>query len=117
MEVTKMMRPVRKNAMAMLWIAAAMLAITAAGQGTKSAAVGQQIPPPECLTLRGAWQGGYTPCTAETHAQWLNDVTHWRMERRIRIGYNDAQYLIPELKRAESAFIQPQMMVHDRYFY
>jgi gamma-glutamyl hercynylcysteine S-oxide synthase len=117
MEVTKMMRPVRKNAMAALSIAAAMLAMAAAGQDTKSAPVGQQIPPPECLTLRGAWQGGYTPCTAATHAQWLNDVTHWRMERRIRIGYSDAQYAIPELKWAESAFIQPQMMVHDRYFY
>jgi formylglycine-generating enzyme required for sulfatase activity len=115
--MTKMIRPVRKNAMAVLSIAAAMVAMAAAGQDTRSAPVGQQIPPPECLTLRGAWLGGYTPCTAETHEQWLKDVTHWRMERRIRIGYSDAQYSIPKLKWAESAFIQPQMMVHDRYFY
>jgi gamma-glutamyl hercynylcysteine S-oxide synthase len=77
----------------------------------------QQIPPPICLTLRGAWEGGYTPCTAQTHTQWLADITHWRMERRIRIGYDPARYELPALKWTQSAFMQPQMMVHDRYFY
>jgi gamma-glutamyl hercynylcysteine S-oxide synthase len=90
---------------------------SAMAQDTKSAPVGQQIPPPTCLSLRGAWEGGYTPCTAETHQEWIADITHWRMERRIRIGYSDARYSIPALKWAQSAFIQPQMMVHDRYFY
>jgi formylglycine-generating enzyme required for sulfatase activity len=39
------------------------------------------------------------------------------MERRIRIGYDPARYLKPELQWAQSSFIQPQMMVQDRYFY
>ncbi|MGC2639517.1 MAG: SUMF1/EgtB/PvdO family nonheme iron enzyme [Acidobacteriaceae bacterium] len=96
----------------------------AAGQDTKYRPERQQIPPPSCLTLRGAWEGGYTPCTAETHAEWLTDITHWRTERRIRVGLTAPQfagipdfYSMPQLAWARSAFMQPQMMVHDRYFY
>jgi iron(II)-dependent oxidoreductase len=77
----------------------------------------QQIPPPACFTIRGAWEGGYVPCTAGNHADWLRDVTHWRAERRIRIGYDPTRYEMPALQWAQSSFIQPQMMVHDRYFY
>ena len=86
-------------------------------EDTKHEPKDQQIPSPECLTLRGAWEGGYTPCTDVTHQQWLNDVTHWRTERRIRIGYDDARYKMPALQWTQSSFIQPQMMVQDRYFY
>src|SRR2546421_6386728 len=78
---------------------------------------GQLIPAPDCFTLKGAWQGGYTPCTSATHQAWLKDVTHWRFERRIRIGYNGSRYDEPALKWIQSSFIQPQMMVQDRYFY
>ena len=78
---------------------------------------GQQIPSPSCLTLRGAWEGGYTPCTPLTHKDWLDDITHWRYERRIRTGFDPSRYELPALKWTQSAFIQPQMMVHDRYFY
>jgi len=42
---------------------------------------------------------------------------HWRMERRIRIGYDGSRYQIPSLQWTQHSFIQPQMMVHDRYFY
>ena len=38
-------------------------------------------------------------------------------ERRIRIGYDGSRYDRPELKWTQSSFIQPQMMVQDRYFY
>ncbi|HZT29595.1 MAG TPA: SUMF1/EgtB/PvdO family nonheme iron enzyme [Bryobacteraceae bacterium] len=48
---------------------------------------------------------------------WLADIQHWRFERRIRMGYDDAQYRRPELLWAQSSFVQPQMMVEDRYFY
>jgi formylglycine-generating enzyme required for sulfatase activity len=98
-------------------IVAAMWTAIAAAQDTKSAPNGQQIPPPSCLTLKGAWEGGYTPCTDATHQQWLADLSHWRTERRIRIGYNDARYKMPALQWTQSEFIQPQMMVQDRYFY
>ena len=39
------------------------------------------------------------------------------MERRIRIGFDPSRYEMPQLKWAQSSFIQPQMMVHDRFFY
>ena len=96
---------------------AAAVALSVYAQDTQSAPVAQQIPPPPCLTMRGAWQGGYTPCTALTHEQWLTDITHWRSERRMRVGYDPARYELPALKWAQSSFIQPQMMVQDRYFY
>ena len=97
--------------------AAFLLSCTSGAQDTFNAPRGQQIPPPGCFTIRGAWEGGYVPCTALSHAEWLADITHWRMERRIRVGYDPARYEMAALKWAQSAFIQPQMMVHDRYFY
>ena len=48
---------------------------------------------------------------------WLKDIKHWRNERRIRIGYNGSEYDRPEFKWAQSSFMQPQMMIEDRYFY
>jgi len=114
---------VRTSTAALLFTVAVLTAPTAA-QDTKYHPSGQQIPPPSCLTLRGAWEGGYTPCTPATHREWLDDVTHWRMERRIRVGLAGPQfaaipdfYELPALQWTRSAFIQPQMMVHDRYFY
>jgi gamma-glutamyl hercynylcysteine S-oxide synthase len=89
----------------------------AAAQDTKYMPAGQQIPSPECLTLREAWEGGYTPCNDATHQLWLSDLNHWRAERRIRTGYDDARYRMPALAWTQSSFIQPQMMVQDRYFY
>ena len=77
----------------------------------------QQIPVPECLTMKGLWEGGSKPCSATEHEAWLADITHWRMERRIRVGYDGARYDLPALKWTQSSFIQPQMMVQDRYFY
>ena len=78
---------------------------------------GQQIPVPECLTMKGLWEGGSKPCSQTEHEAWLADITHWRMERRIRVGYDGARYDLPALKWTQSSFMQPQMMVQDRYFY
>jgi formylglycine-generating enzyme required for sulfatase activity len=44
-------------------------------------------------------------------------VTHWRDERRIRVGYSDELYSLPSLQWTQSSFIQTQMMVEDRYLY
>jgi iron(II)-dependent oxidoreductase len=78
---------------------------------------GQQIPAPACLTPGGITLGGTLPCTASTHRDWLAEITHGRAERRIRIGYNPSRYDLPALKWTQSSFMQPQMMVQDRYFY
>lgn len=87
------------------------------GAGTAWEPDWQQIPGPKCLEQRGAWEGGSTECSSQEHEQWLADVTHWRNERRIRIGYDPSRYEMPELKWTQSSFIQPQMMVQDRFFY
>ena len=86
-------------------------------QDTKFAPVGQQIPSPSCLTMKGAWDGGGSACSESEHEGWLADIQHWRAERRIRIGYDGSRYDMPALKWTQSSFFQPQMMVHDRYFY
>ena len=57
------------------------------------------------------------PEKASDFQAWLEDVQHWRAERLLRIGYDGSQYTRPELKWTQSSFIQPQMMIHDRYFY
>jgi formylglycine-generating enzyme required for sulfatase activity len=99
-----------------LWLNAAFCVLISA-QDTHNAPKGQQIPGPACFTMRGAWEGGYVPCNPANHQLWLKDVAHWRMERRIRIGFDPSRYEMPELKWTQSSFMQPQMMVHDRYFY
>ncbi len=48
---------------------------------------------------------------------WLADLQHWRREQLIRMGYDGSQYERPELKWTQSSFIQPQMMIEERYFY
>jgi len=82
---------------------------------------GQQIPSPECFNRapwdRRSWFGGMDPCTPEEHDTWLTDLRRWREERRIRVGYDGSRYDLPALQWTQSSFIQPQMMVHDRYFY
>ncbi|HEY4276235.1 MAG TPA: SUMF1/EgtB/PvdO family nonheme iron enzyme [Rhizomicrobium sp.] len=83
---------------------------------------GQQIPPPACYTAMENFENlraGPAPaaCTQKSHEEWLKDVRHWRDERRIRIGYDDARYRMPELAWTRSSFFQPQAMMQDRYLY
>jgi len=98
-------------------ILAASFAAGVDAQDTHFGPRAEQIPPPPCMTIRGIWEGGYIPCNAFSHQQWLADITHWRDERRIRVGFDPGRYELPALKWAQSSFMQPQMMVHDRYFY
>jgi iron(II)-dependent oxidoreductase len=48
---------------------------------------------------------------------WINGMKRWRMEWLKRIGYDGSEYDRPELKWTQSSYMQPQMMVEDRYFY
>jgi formylglycine-generating enzyme required for sulfatase activity len=57
------------------------------------------------------------PPSPNAFNSWLRDVTHWRNERRIRVGYSGSEYERPEFKWTQSSFMQPQMMIEDRYFY
>ena len=92
-------------------------AVPALAQDSQYSPKEQQIPVPACSDMEGLWEGSYTSCTPADHENWLKDITHWRNERRIRVGYNGARYEMPELLWTQSSFLQPQMMVQDRYFY
>ena len=101
--------------LAFLW--SAMLAFSVAAQDFRYQPREQQIPPPSCLTMHFPWEGGSAPCAPGTHEEWLKAINDWRTERRIRVGYSGTRYQMPALQWTQSSFIQPQMMVHDRYFY
>lgn len=77
----------------------------------------QQIPPPDCLTFRMPGDGISYPCLGDEHQEWQKAVIAWRNERRIRVGFDSRRYALPALQWAQSSFMQPQMMVQDRYFY
>jgi len=100
---------------AVVWVL--VFAIFAAGQTTRYPPDGDQIPGPDCLNPIRPNLGRPKICTPDDYRTWLEDITHWRMEARIRAGYSGHEYERPELKWAQSSFIQPQMMIEDRYFY
>jgi len=98
-------------------ISCSFFAFLVLAQDSKFRPNNQQIPVPDCLNIKSLLDSSYKPCTAEDRQLWLKDITHWRNERRIRIGYNGSRYELPELAWTQSSFMQPQMMVHDRFFY
>jgi formylglycine-generating enzyme required for sulfatase activity len=101
-----------------LGILASAIVFCAAAQDTQYPAKGQQIPAPDCLNMHYAWENPLLSfCPTFLHERWLNDLDHWRTERRIRVTYDPSRYQMPALKWTQSSFMQPQMMVQDRYFY
>jgi formylglycine-generating enzyme required for sulfatase activity len=89
----------------------------ASAQDVQYSPQGEQIPGPSCASL-SPWNGGKPrTCQPADVAFWLSDIRHWRDERRLRVGFEPSAYDLPALKWTHSSFIQPQMMVHDRYFY
>ena len=78
------------------------MAAMAPGQDTKYPPQGQQFPGP--------------PTKADT-TEWLKELERYREERRVRAGLDGELYGRPELRWAQSSFIQPQVMVEDRYLY
>ncbi len=77
---------------------------SAMAQDTRYAPEGEQIPAPRCMQMTNAWEGPPDPCPVGIHAEWLKDITHWRMERRIRIAFDPKRYEMPELKWTQSEF-------------
>ena len=77
----------------------------------------QQIPGPACHFIPDWNTSRAKLCTPAETAAWLADIQHWRAENHLRMGYDATQYQRPELLWTQTSFIQPQMMVHDRYFY
>ena len=89
-------------------------------QDTKFEPQGEQIPGPDNARIdtdQCCYRSGGIQDPVKAFQTWIADVRHWRAERRIRIGYDGSQYERPELNWTQSSFIQPQMMIEDRYFY
>ena len=117
------LRTMKKRIADVTWgtLAVLVLVISAAfarAQDTAYAPVSEQIPGPKCAPLP-QWDSPDKPKTCSTGEidAWLQDIRHWRSEHYIRMGYDAQEYDRPDLKWTQSSFIQPQMMVHDRYFY
>ena len=104
-----------------VFLTAAAFVKLGAAQDTKYVPSGPweqlMIPGPDCMSPKDEWPPNDGERDCENHEAWLKDITHWRTERRIRIGFDGSNYQIPALQWTQSSFIQPQMMVQDRYFY
>src|SRR5882724_5357949 len=77
-------------------------------------------PPNPVVEIPGITAQGYHvmgPATPADFPQWIAGMKAWRTEFLNKIGYSDAEYQRPELRWTQSSFMQPQMMVEDRYFY
>lgn len=108
------------RALRILWtlILIAVTVLAARAQDTAYPPRNQQFPAPDCMNLHYLWEGPLPPpCPADIHERWLRDLQHWRTERRIRTSYDASRYDLPEFRWAQSSFMQPQMMVQDRYFF
>jgi len=89
-------------------------------QDTKFPPQGEQIPGPDnaaTIADQCCYRSDEIKDSAPAFKTWIEDVRHWRRERLIRMGYNGSEYERPELKWTQSSFIQPQMMIEERYFY
>jgi formylglycine-generating enzyme required for sulfatase activity len=79
-----------------------LLPLVARGQGVPLKTQGEVIP---------------GPARGENDAAWRHAMDEWRQNRRAEIHYDGAQYDRPELAWAQRSFIQPQVMVEERYLY
>jgi len=57
------------------------------------------------------------PKDSASRGAWYEKMQTWRDDARKRTQYQDGQYRRAELLWAQHAFVQPQVMVEDRYFY
>jgi gamma-glutamyl hercynylcysteine S-oxide synthase len=75
------------------------------------------ITAPDCNDVGKLLIGGTQTCSPQGYQTWLSELRGWRTNRHIRMGYNSDMYDLPALQWTQSSFIQPQMMMEDRYFY
>ena len=73
---------------------------------------------PPCLSARfKPLNTRAPPCSPHDYEVWLTDARRQRAERRIRVGLDTSRYESQALQWAQSSFIQPQMMAHERFLY
>jgi formylglycine-generating enzyme required for sulfatase activity len=90
------------NPMRWLWTVFLLLPLSASPQESKIKMEQEQIAGPRSRAEFPAW---------------LSDITQWRKEKLADMKYDGSDYDRAELRWTQSSFIQPQMMVEDRYFY
>src|SRR5258707_779285 len=115
----------RKSACWTLRMAVAMFGFSLGTVGTVQAQVDwphlvfskEGIQAPDCNNVPKLTIGGATSCSPQQMAIWKDELRAFRANRQIRMGYSDSMYQLPALHWTQSSFIQPQMMMEDRYFY
>lgn len=103
----------------LLPVAALLFSVAAPllAQSPNYAPQGEQIPGPICESIPQFNGPRARRCTAEDFQFWLKEVTHWRDSQRIRIGDLSGFPLPRGLEWIENDFVQPQVMIHERYLY
>jgi hypothetical protein len=86
---------------------------TFAPQGAQLPSPARAISGPSWRVEREEWRSAQTA----DYDKWFAEAVRWRREYLVKIGYNGSEYDRPELKWSQRNFVQPQMMVEDRYFY
>jgi iron(II)-dependent oxidoreductase len=96
-------------------------ALCLSGQESGFKPQGPQLPSPVTTTPgQPSWQAElyeWVHVGQADYDKWRSEMDRWRKSYRESLGYNGAEYERPELKWAQRNFIQPQMMVEERYFY
>jgi formylglycine-generating enzyme required for sulfatase activity len=59
----------------------------------------------------------FGPAAGQDHTAWHRAMHEWQQKHRAEIRYDGSQYDRPELAWAQRSFIQPQVMVEERYLY
>jgi formylglycine-generating enzyme required for sulfatase activity len=78
---------------------------------TNAGLAAQEVTPqPDSETILG-------PAQRADRASWIAAMKAWRERERARLRYSGDQYSRPELEWGQRSFVQPQIMVEDRYFY
>lgn len=75
------------------------------------------IAAPDCTDVPKLLVGGTRACSPQELKVWADEMRGWRDNRHIRMGYSPEMYALPALKWTQSSFIQPQLMIEDRYFF
>ena len=78
---------------------------------------GEELPAPKCTSIPQYNSGTPVRCTPADALEYKADIEHWRHEERIRMGLQTTEYERDALRWTQSSYVQPQMMIHDRYFY
>ena len=105
------------------WLAGSLLAFAGAAQADERdynyipriPTESRMIVGPKCLSMQDLV--GFAQCDPTSHQDFMYSMRHWRMERKIYVGYDGARYDAPGQRWTQSRFVQPTMMVEDRFFF